>query len=111
MLTNYFFLKKNLQLFFVQIFVYISGFIVISFIVKEFGTQVLGAYSIIISLLGVLTGISSLGTGFTAKRFLPSEDCIKTRGGMFYPQFFFNIISVILIGFFVVYLFLIIERS
>jgi O-antigen/teichoic acid export membrane protein len=104
------FLSKNLQLFIAQIFVYISGFIAISFIVKTFGTQALGTYSIIISLLGVLAGISSLGTGFTAKRFLPSEDCIKTRSGIFYPQFFFNIISAIFIGFFVVYFFFIIER-
>ena len=91
-------LKKYSVTFAGQILVYIAGFLLIPIIVKTSGTEVYGAYVIIISFLGILTGVSSLGTGFLVKRFLPSIDNKEERANIFYPQFYFNILSSILLG-------------
>jgi O-antigen/teichoic acid export membrane protein len=91
-------LKKYSVTFAGQILVYIAGFLLIPIIVKTSGTEVYGAYVIIVSFLGILTGVSSLGTGFLVKRFLPSIDNKEERANIFYPQFYFNILSAILLG-------------
>ena len=91
-------LKKYSVTFAGQILVYIAGFLLIPIIVKTSGTEVYGAYVIIVSFLGILTGVSSLGTGFLVKRFLPSIDNKEERANIFYPQFYFNILSSILLG-------------
>ena len=91
-------LKKYSVTFAGQILVYIAGFLLIPIIVKTSGTEVYGAYVFIISFLGILTGVSSLGTGFLVKRFLPSIDNKEERANIFYPQFYFNILSSILLG-------------
>ena len=81
-----------------HIYIFISGLLIIPIIVKTSGTQVYGAYVVIISFLSILSGIYSFGAGFTVKRFLPSIDNINERASVFYPQFYFNILSSLVIG-------------
>ena len=76
-----------------HIFIFISGLLIIPIIVKTSGTQVYGAYVVIISFLSIFSGIYSFGAGFTVKRFLPSIDDRNERASVFYPQFYFNILS------------------
>ena len=90
--------KKYTTTLVAQVLIYFSGFLLIPVIVKTSGTEVYGAYVIIVSFLGILTGVSSLGTGFLVKRFLPSIDNKEERANIFYPQFYFNILSAILLG-------------
>jgi len=93
-----------------QVLVYVSGFLLIPLIVQTSGTQVYGSYVIVISLLGILTGISSFGSGFSAKRFLPSIDNKEERGAIFYPQFYFHLLSALLLGFITLFFFPVIEK-
>jgi O-antigen/teichoic acid export membrane protein len=102
--------KKYIVTFVGQVLVYISGFVLISFIVKTSGTQIYGAYVLIMSFLGILAGISTLGVGFLAKRFLPSIDNREERADVFYPQFYFNFLSSILLGIIAFLSFSVIER-
>ena len=90
--------KKYIAIFVGQVLTYTSGLILIPFIVKTSGTALYGSYVIVISFLGILTGISTLGTGFTAQRFLPSINNKEERSNIFYPQFYFNFLSSILLG-------------
>ena len=76
-----------------SLLIYVAGFLLIPLIVKTAGVHVYGSHVIVISFLSILTGVSALGTGFLAKRFLPSTDNKKERANVFYPQFYFNILS------------------
>lgn len=103
-------LNKYLSTSLGQILIYISGFLLIPIIVKTSGAQVYGTYVIVTSFFGILTGISALGTGFTLQRFLPSISNKEERANIFYPQFYFNFLSSILLGIIAFLLFPVIDR-
>ena len=93
-----------------QALVYVSGFLLVPIIVKTSGTEVYGGYAIVISLLGIIAGISSFGAGFSVRRFLPSIGDIETRAITFYPQFYFHILSSVFLGFAILLFFPLIEE-
>ena len=93
-----------------SLLIYVAGFLLIPLIVKTAGVHVYGSYVIVISFLSILTGVSALGTGFLAKRFLPSTDNKKERANVFYPQFYFNILSSFLLGIIALSSFSVIEK-
>jgi O-antigen/teichoic acid export membrane protein len=93
-----------------HIFLFIAGLLIIPIIVKSSGTQVYGAYVVIISLLSILTGIYSFGAGFTVQRYLPSIDNRNERASIFYPQFYFNILSSLILGIIAFQFFPLIEK-
>ena len=103
-------LQKYAITFLGQVLIFVSGFLLIPLIVKTSGVQVYGSYVIVISLFSILTGVSALGTGFLAKRLLPSTDNKEERANIFYPQFYFNILSSILLGIIAFLSFSIIEK-
>ena len=68
-------------------------------IIKSVGISIYGGYVLLSSILMIIYGISSLGTGYKAKRFLPSTIGKINRGDLFYPQFYFGFISNIILSF------------
>jgi len=105
-LNNYrSFIQNNLVVLSGQLLFYAQGVILMPIIIKTIGVQVYGGYGVLISIVGFVLGISSLGVGFRRSRFLPSAQDSTARQILFYPQFYFHLISLILlsIGLMVIY--------
>lgn len=75
-----------------------QGLVLTPLVVKIAGTQVFGEYVLLISCLGIMFGVSSLGVGVNAKRWLPSATTTPDRQRTFLPQFWFQILSALAIG-------------
>ena len=99
------FIQNNLVVLSGQLLFYAQGVILMPIIIKTIGVQVYGGYGVLISIVGFVLGISSLGVGFRRSRFLPSAQDSTARQILFYPQFYFHLISLILlsIGLMVIY--------
>lgn len=90
------FIKDNAVVIGGHILIYMRGFILMPLIIKTVGVTVYGGYILLTATIGIAFGISSLGVGITAKRFLPSAKSMVERRRLFYPQFLFNIFTVLL---------------
>jgi O-antigen/teichoic acid export membrane protein len=77
-----------------------KGIILMPIIIKTVGVTIYGGFALLSSILGIIFGVSSFGTGFKAKRFLPSTENMLDRRNLFYPQFFFGLSSTILFSVF-----------
>ena len=104
------FVKNNLIVLSGHLLIYAQGVILMPIIIKTIGVQVYGGYSILTSMVGFVVGISSLGVGFRRSRFLPSAPDPESRQALFYPQFFFQFISLILLSFALILLFPTLDR-
>ncbi len=89
------FIKDNTTVIIGHILVYMKGIILMPIIIKTVGVTVYGGFVLLSSVLGIVFGISSFGAGFRARRFLPSTSEMTTRGELFYPQFFFQMLSIL----------------
>ena len=67
-------------------------------VIKVSGPDTYGAYILLMAYFGLMFGISSLGVGISAKRWLPSTEDLSARAQLFYSQFWFQILSVTLLG-------------
>lgn len=67
-------------------------------VIKVSGAETFGAYILLMSYMGIMFGISSMGVGISAKRWLPNTENFAERARKFYPQFWFQTISVSLLG-------------
>ena len=74
-------------------------------IIKTIGVKVYGGYGILITLVGFVMGISSFGVGFRRSRFLPSAQDRDKRQALFYPQFYFQFASLMLLSLVLILLF------
>ena len=92
------FIKDNSIAVIGHVLIYIKGLLLIPLIIKTVGVTVYGGYALLVSLLGFSFGISSLGVGFRCKRFLPSAPDRQVRQALFYPQFFFQFSTILLIS-------------
>lgn len=79
-----------------HLLIYAQGIILMPIIIKTIGVKVYGGYGILMSIVGFVMGISSLGVGFGRSRFLPSARDNHERQDLFYPQFSFNFASLML---------------
>ncbi len=104
------FVKNNLIVLSGHLLIYGQGVILMPIIIKTIGVQVYGGYCILISMVGFVVGISSLGVGFQRSRFLPSAPDPESRHALFYPQFFFQFASLILLSFALIWLFPTLDR-
>ncbi len=77
-----------------HVLVYLKGILLLPLIVKNVGATTYGGFVLLSSVLGVAFGLSTAGTGFRARRFLPSAD-VAQRRELFYPQFYFNLIAIL----------------
>jgi len=89
------FFKDNSIVFIGYILIYIKGIILMPIIIKTVGVSIYGGFILLTSILSIIFGISSFGTGFIAKRFLPTIEDKSKRAEVFYPQFFFGLLSTI----------------
>jgi O-antigen/teichoic acid export membrane protein len=87
------FIKKILQLLTANILIIAQGLIITPFIIRTSGPKDFGDYIIFITIGTLIFNISSLGTGFTAKRQIPSCFDLELVSKIFYPQFWFHILS------------------
>ena len=72
----------------------LKGILLLPLIVKSVGATTYGGFVLTLSVLGIAVGLSSVGIGVTARRFLPSAGAIGRRE-LFYPQFYFNLAAVL----------------
>lgn len=89
------FIKDNAIVIAGHILVYMKGIILMSIIIKTVGATIYGGFVLLSSILGIIFGISSFGAGFRAKRFMPSAVGVQARRDLFYPQFFFQMFSIV----------------
>jgi O-antigen/teichoic acid export membrane protein len=92
------FIKNNLFVLSGHLLIYAQGIILMPVIIKTIGVQVYGGYCILISIVGFVMGVSSLGVGFRRSRFLPSAPDPESRQPLFYPQFYFQFTSLMLLS-------------
>ena len=98
--------KSSIQTFAAHILIFMQALIIMPLIVKVSGIEVYGYYTLLISLLNIVYGISSFGYGYKAMRYLPIAETKKQKSSLFMPQFYFQIISIVvlsiimLVGFF-----------
>lgn len=95
--TNYrSFVKDNAVVIGGHTLIYLKGIILMPIIVKTVGVTIYGGFVLLTSILGIAFGISSLGAGFRANRFLPSASSMSIRRDLFYPQFIFQFLVILL---------------
>ena len=88
-------IKDNLIVIVGVLLLNLKAIILIPIIIKHTGTGMYGAYVLFNSLVGIIYAISSLGVGITKNRFLPGSETRKEKSELFYPQFFFTIITTL----------------
>lgn len=93
------FVKNNIIVLIGHILICMKGIILIPVLVKLVGVTVYGGYVLIGSILSLVLGISSLGVSFRCNRSMPSETDRKVRQELFYPQFSFQLFSLLLLSF------------
>lgn len=93
-------IKRYLVSFAGYFFIYASNIISIPLIINLSSESNYGEYVLLISYLGILVALSPLGLGFKSKREMPSSTSLDERSNIFYPQFYANILSVIILGYF-----------
>lgn len=89
------FIKDNTIVLFGHILIYLKGIILLPILIKSIGVTLYGGYTLVITALGLLFGISSFGAGFRYKRFIPSSVEKSTKQILFYPQLLFQITIII----------------
>jgi len=98
-LSNYrTFVKNNLIILSGHLLIYAQGVILMPIIIKTIGVKVYGGYSILITSVGFLMAIASFGVGFRRSRYLPSAKDAEERRTLFYPQFYINFASLMLLS-------------
>jgi len=71
-------------------------------IIKSVGVTTYGGYILLISAIGFISGISSLGVGFKYKRYFPASADNESRRKLFYSQFLFQLVSVFFLSLLIV---------
>lgn len=90
--------KKSLQTLAAHMLVFAQGLVLTPIVIKVVGTESYGGYVLITTYLGVVVGVSSLGVGISAKRWLPSSEERARRAELFFPQFTFQISMVLVLA-------------
>lgn len=92
------FIKDNFIVIFGVALVYMKGIILMPIIIKSVGVTIYGGFILLTSVLGIAFGLSSFGAGFRARRFMPSAKHMMERRDLFYPQFYFNILIILILS-------------
>lgn len=90
--------RNTLQTLLTHLLIMGQGLVLTPLVVKISGAQVFGEYVLLISCLSIMFGVSSLGVGVGAKRWLPSALTVQDRQRTFLPQFWFQMLSASAIG-------------
>jgi len=98
------FVKDNAIVIVGHILIYMKGIILMPIIIKSVGVTIYGGFILLTSILGIAFGISSFGAGFRAKRFMPLSKSVMQRSELFYQQFYFNMLIILLLSLLFVFL-------
>lgn len=88
------FLKDNLVVLGGHVLIYLKGIFLIPLIIKTVGVSIYGGFTLLSSYLGFFYGLSSWGAGIKAMRYLPSAQERSRRQALFFPQFYFQALSL-----------------
>lgn len=86
--------SRTAQVFGSHLLVFIQGLILTPIVLKVAGPEVYGAYLLVLSYLGIMFGVSSLGVGATSRRILPGCEAVEDRIRLFFPPFTFHLLVV-----------------
>lgn len=78
--------------------VYMQGIIIMPIVIKGVGVAIYGGFVLLTSILGIAFGISSFGVGFRARRFMPSAKHMMERRDLFYSQFYFHSLIILILS-------------
>lgn len=93
------FIKDNSIAIIGHVLVYMKGLILMPIIIQAVGVKIYGGFVLFSLVLDIVFGVSSLGVGFSAKRFLPSANSRDARNNLFYPQLIFWFFSILFFSF------------
>lgn len=93
------FVKDNALLLIGNFLIYIQGIFSMPLIIKTVGASTYGGYVLLISIISLVYTISSLGVGFNYKRYFPSTQTSDGKKKLFYEQFYFHILSILILSF------------
>ncbi len=88
------FIKDSTFALFTHVLVYMKSIFLIPIIIKTVGVSVYGSFSLLISMTGILFGLSALGVGVKSNRYLPSAKTNEERRNLFYPPFYFQLFMI-----------------
>ncbi|MCX5695176.1 MAG: oligosaccharide flippase family protein [Candidatus Omnitrophica bacterium] len=91
------FISDSISVFLGYIFIYGRGFILMPLLIKNVGISLYGGYVVLFTGLGFISGVSTLGVGFSFRRFLPSSVSVLEKRKLLYPQFIFQLVSILAI--------------
>jgi O-antigen/teichoic acid export membrane protein len=97
---NYYreFVRNNIFVLSSYIINYTKGIILLPLLVKNIGIASYGGYVLISLGLGFIAMFSPFGVGFNFKRFMSSSEGVFKKRNLFYPQFVFQMISVLVVS-------------
>ena len=90
------FVKDNAIVLAGHVLIYLKSLVFLPLVIKLAGTATYGAFTLLISFLGIFSGIASLGVGFKYRRYMPSSTDRDEKRALFFPQFFFQVCSTAL---------------
>ena len=94
-----------------HLLIFVQGIVLTPFIVKVAGPETFGVYTVFLAGLSFVYGISTFGVGVKAKRLLPSAEDKEQRADLFYRQFTFQLISIGILGFVLLLLYLTTQKT
>lgn len=89
------FVKDNLVVIAGHIVINLKGLLLLPLIVKSVGVTIYGGFTLIASILSVIFGLSSFGAGFRFRRHVPSAQTREDYRTLFFPQFYFQLFSIL----------------
>ena len=92
------FVKDNFFTLLSNIISYSKRLLIVPFYFHTIGIELYGSYSLLITFLGIIYGLSTFGIGYNAQRYLPSTDNISEKRNIFFRQFFFHFSSIIILS-------------
>ncbi len=92
------FIKNNRSLLIGHLLIYAQGIILMPIVIKSAGVVVYGGYILLSGLVGFIFGISSFGVGFNCGRFLPGIEAREEKRDIFYPQFWFQFLMLVILA-------------
>jgi len=92
------FIKDNLITTFGVLIISLKSIILMPIIIKSMGVFIYGGYVLFITTLTIIFSISTLGVGLSAKRYLPSASTTVDRQRLFFPQFFFGLMAILVVS-------------
>lgn len=92
------FIKNNRAVLIGHVLIYAQSIILMPIIIKTVGVTIYGGYILVSTMVGLIYGLSSFGVGFKSGRFLPAAEGEEERSAIFYPQFYFQLLSIIVLS-------------